>query len=229
MTLIVVVAAGYRLTTQTPQWWASIDPKDTAVIERAERVENALTSDLSRADRQGVSGDDGWQSETWVIRLTSDEANAWLNARLPRWAENRLEDFQWPSEVQSIQVAFEPGSIRLGASVRLDERERVLSAELTPRVDDDGSVWLDVGWMYLGRLPLPAGWLLGADLFNIAPESIADDPGFASLARGLAGKQAIVREPVIRLGDGRRVRIVSMELREGELVLTCRTEHGGDN
>ena len=76
--------------------------------------ENHCIGVILRADREGVSGDDGWQSETWVIRLTSDEANAWLNARLPRWAENRLVDFQWPPEVQSIQVAFEAGSIRLG-------------------------------------------------------------------------------------------------------------------
>ncbi len=226
MTLVVVAAAGYRLTTQTPRWWASIDPQDAGVIDRAERVENALTSELSRADREGVSDDGHWQSEIWEIRLSAEEANAWLNARLPRWAENRLEDFQWPADVRSIQVAFEPGAVRLGASVVLDERERVLSAELMPRVADDGSVWLDVGWMYVGRLPVPAGLLLQTELFDLAPPSVADDPGLARLAEALAGKHAIVREPIIALGDGRRVRITSMELRDAELVLTCRTEHG---
>ncbi len=229
MTLVVVIAAGYRLTTQTPQWWTAIDPTDVQVIEQAERVENSLTTELSRADREGSADDQVWRSEPWTIHLSSDEANAWLNARLPRWAENRLEDFEWPVDVRSIQVAFEPGSVRLGASVRLDERDRVLSAQLTPRVDDDGSVWLDLGWMYLGRLPVPAGFLLDTDLIGFAPKSVANDRELAELTDALAGRHPIASEPVISLADGRRVRIVSMELSEGELILTCQTEHGDDS
>jgi len=216
---VLLIVAAYSISISTPAWWHPPDPRHKGVAERAESLESLIADELSRADRPGTLADTGrWSSEPWTLRVTDLEASSWLNARLARWAENRIEDFHWPSEFESLQVSFTRGSVRVGVRVRLRDASRVFWAELAPEVRDDSSIWLRRGWIYAGNLPLPAAMLarMGtAALTTDAPRQ---------LISALLGDAPLLREPVIRLGDGRSVRVRAIELRPGEVILTCTTE-----
>lgn len=232
MALGVLGLATWRLAGQRPPWWANLTRRAGELNDQAERIENIVTTELHRADRAEQSGET-YTSTPWTLRLSDAEANAWLNTRLPRWAENRLENFRWPTEIAELQVSFAPGSIRVGGALR--SLDRIISAGLTPSVREDGSVWLASRWMHVGRLPVPATWVLGRLQHAQAgaqtkgqPPSHAHGDALAQIALTLAGDRPVLREPIVRLADGRRVRILSIELGEGTLTLTCQTEFGGE-
>ncbi len=233
VTIVLAVALGvlalviFRLSLQQPAWWVPLDPSGERVRDTAERVENIVTSELHRADRAGVRADDGsWASEAWHLTLTSEQASSWLSVRLPRWLENQTERFHWPEEIRSVQVDFAPGSLRVGAHLLLGDRERTIWGELIPTTDDDGALRVRCRWLHIGRLPVPAALVLDH------PEWLGEDHARVDELRRvldvLSGREPLVREPVIDLSDGRRVRIVAIELGGGTLNLTLRTVFGGN-
>ncbi|MEM7623170.1 MAG: hypothetical protein AAF235_08185, partial [Planctomycetota bacterium] len=96
----------------------------------------------------------------------------------------------------------------------------LLSATFEPTVHGDGSVWVRTAWVHLGRLPLPADWVLS----RTPPEPVARLDAAAELLRVLAGTTPAAEDPVIALPDGRRVRLLAISVKRGVIELTCRTE-----
>ncbi len=232
ITVVLALALGVlallivRLSTQQPAWWSPLDPASEQVRDTAERIENIVTSELHRADRPGVRATDGsWASREWTLVLTSEQASSWLSVRLPRWLENQGGKFTWPEEIRALQVDFTPGMLRVGVRVLLDDTERTVWGELTPTARSDGSLWVQVRWLHVGCLPLPAGPALEhlAWLGSVPVRSSE----LARVLDVLVGRAPLVREPVVDLSDGRQVRIVAIELRDGVLELTLRTVHNG--
>jgi hypothetical protein len=73
-------------------------------------------------------------------------------------------------------------------------------------------------------LPVPAGWVLagaGNPSTPYVPESLSALRATADLFRAFAGESPMVREAVVRLGDGRQVRLMRLVAREGWLEITC--------
>ena len=229
--LLLITASS--LVRLSPSWWRHYT-LDTGLKDHAARVENAAISHLYRArPADPALTDDGapWRSAPWSIALREEDASAWLTARLPDWLEGDAGKIaEWPEGLGQPQVRFENGRPRVGAALRFEQGDRVISAAITPEFHDDGSLWLRTDWIHIGRLPLPAGPMLThADraIADEMPEELADEiardaerAGFFEILRGEA---PLVREPVLRLDDGRAVRLLALRLTDGRIEIDCQT------
>lgn len=234
--LIVVLivlggVAAWQLIGQRPLWWRSVNAADPATIDRAKSVENMVINEVYQrraADPVYQPTEEGsWRSERWVIRIPVTEANAWLNARLPKWMANQHDPVRLPSELEGLRVEFQEGVILVGAQVRAGGQTRIFTATLEPELAPDGSLWLPARWVHVGRLPVPVPVLLrsvGAVIRRMIPPSVLALPETEAMARAFAGEQPVVERPVLRLEDGRRVRVLAVRPRDGVLEITCQTE-----
>jgi hypothetical protein len=220
------------LANAAPVWWRSVQVANESTRELAVHFENAVSNQLTSA--RPVAADlapgERWRSEPWSVAIEPREVNAWLNARMPAWLESRGDLAQWPQELEELQVDFESGLIRVGVQVRTSGqgggRRQIVTANLRPRVDEEGSIWMPAERLDIGRLSLPASWVL-ANAQGWAGEAVpsefeqqAELSAMFDLFKGLTARA----DPVIALPDGRQVRLLDVRAREGRLVLTCVTE-----
>ncbi|MBL8764978.1 MAG: hypothetical protein JNM07_11980 [Phycisphaerae bacterium] len=213
------------LTRQRPDWWCALDAADPRTAETARAVENGVQTVLSRV--RGRDPADPSRSEPWSVSLKAADANAWLNARLPKWVENQTRRGGWPEQIREVQVEFRDGHVLIGARVRSGDGDRVLAAVLRPRIDPDGSLWIPATRLALGRLSVPASWVFNADV-GLASLQVPAELRELTEARGLfgalAGIEAVSRTASLRLADGRRVRVRAINAHDGLLDLTFTTE-----
>lgn len=224
-----LVAVG--MTGRAPTWWRTIDPSNPATLQTGIDLENALVDEFSKirptAANLGPFEPGAWRSDECGFSIPASDANAWLNARLPKWLANRNVPINLPPELLQLQVEFDQGLVHIGAMVRQGETTRILSATLEPRLSAEGSLWFTAKWLYAGRLPVPAPWVVerAADSQNdYIPERLRKLPETAAMLHAFAGEIPLVQTPVVSLGDGRRVRLLSLTARDGRLEVRCRTE-----
>lgn len=225
--IFLLAAAAAVLSRESPAWWRTVRRDDPATIEVARHVEDALTRLLTRGRPMEPADEPGeWQSEPWSFRVHAGEANAWLNVRLRMWLANRDEAFAWPEELGEVQVDFHDGKVRLGASVRIGGRDQIISATLDPRLAE-GSLYTPAEWVSVGRLAVPASWVLeaaGPDAGGYVPRKLRGLPETDAMFQAFLGAAPMFRNAVIKLGDGRRVRVLDIRPDAGALVVRCRTE-----
>jgi hypothetical protein len=250
------VLIALALAQENPRWWTSVDPADPHTIETAEAVENGITSALTQV-RAGTGAAGGAPSAAnvgpntpWRVFITTEQANAWLNVRLERWLTDQTEqgaiDFKWPSEVKQVQVSFEEGRIHVGARVTRPgtgpdgkPRPQTVGASLRPEFGPDGALWLTAERIEIGRLPVPASWVLGSagkangdqrkpsageKKVGEVSDELARLPQTQKVIAAFKGERPVISRPLIKLADGRRVRLLSIEPMDGRLVITAQTE-----
>ncbi|MCC6320678.1 MAG: hypothetical protein IT438_04485 [Phycisphaerales bacterium] len=242
--VIALLTAGalvaLALTQERPTWWRQIDPASPDTLSVAHAVENGMATALTQVRPEAPAAPAG--SEPWKVFITTDQANAWLSARLRGWLEDQAaregagvgggRGVKWPAEVGTPQVSFERGIIRIGAMVERSTtsggpRLQALSAVLRPDVRADGSFWCTASSVSIGRLPVPASWVLkprASGLSSPAATSQSVPSQFSRVMDALAGRGPLLGSAIIRLADGRRVRILELDPQPGRLVITCRTE-----
>lgn len=230
----ILVPLALWLASARPGWWRAVDPTDPATVALAADLESTLVEQASmvRPTAAGFvpSESNQWRSDAWVVTVTNEQATAWLNVRFPAWLANRSDGVAWPAELRAVAAHFSNKSVRLGGELLLNGEKRYLSADLGLGVREDGSLWASAGWFRIGRLPIPAGWILrraANEGGSLLPETIASVPHTGATLKALAGEAAVAMTPSMSLGDGRRVRVLSIEPKEGEIVVTCRTESNG--
>lgn len=214
---------GVFLARSAPAWWRPARADDPAVKAAADALENGVVNQL-HAWRPGEAAraPGPWQSEPWTVAMQASDANAWVAASLPKWLANLERPVRLPSQLGELQVGFSSGLVRVGASVEYGGRRHLLSASLRPEIRADGSLWLEATWARIGRMPVPASMVL--DQVIAAGDSTLKTDGARAIARVLAGMEPAARAPEIRLADGRRVRLLKIEVRDGQMWLTCRTD-----
>jgi hypothetical protein len=229
---IVALAVGgislLSMTRETPAWWRPATFTDTQSYIAAQNLENGVATLLTSARPPNEGGD---PTKPWTVGLRSAEANAWLNTRLQKWLESQNGvKFRWPSELEELRVEFSDQRIYVGARIRSAGQEQILTAVLAPEFRADGSLWLPAEVVTLGRLSVPAKWVLGkrgggpvGEAVTNVPESIAELPQTRVVLSAFAGENAVMLEPTIRLGDGRRVRVLGLSAKDGRLLITCQT------
>ena len=227
---IMLIALG--LADARPHWWREIDPKNEQIAAAALRVENGAATQLTQI-RQAA--DSNQTSAPWTIRISSADANAWLAARLRPWLESQSAEFTWPPELRAVEVRFDGGRIDVGASVgdrapAAASPVRVITASLRPEFRASGELWLPAASTSVGRLSVPSSWMLSraAPAAKRAggkplPGSIESMPELRDIISALSGDRPMMRTPVIRIGDGRRVRLLQLEPRDDALYITCQT------
>ena len=234
--LSILLAGGWvvvgTMTRAAPAWWRRIDPGDERTVQRANDLEGAISHHISMV-RPGASETEGpdagvWRTEPWTVAMRADDANAWLNVRMPVWIARENPNFEWPEEMTDLQVHFEAPLIRIGAKVHAEGREHYLSATLTPVLREDGSLWVKADWVHVGRLPIPASWVLDeaeARADDLIPPELRDVPEAKLFFKIVAGEEPIAERPVVNLPDNRRVRLMAMKAERGWVAITCRTEY----
>jgi len=215
------------LMRRDPVWWARLALDDARTIERAGLLHNAFATRLHELKETDTVIDDDWRSVEDRFFVSAADANAWLNIEMPRWLAAMDEDVSWPAVFRELQVSFENDEIRIGVRLLAGRREQVVWVTLTPVLRDDGSLWMPAKRVHIGRLPLPAKWVLAeaelrADMF--IPAEFRDLPETEAMFRVFAGEQPVTKEATVGLMDGRRVRLLSLVPRNGRLEVSVRQE-----
>lgn len=209
-----VLASG--LTRLAPVWWRSSVADEPRTRALAERIENDVANAMYRATA----------GQVWSVGLRAPDANAWLNTRLGAWLANQDERFRWPERVRDVQVEFAEDRVHVGVEVVGGDGSQILSARLRPELGADGALWVRAESVYVGRLPLPAAWVLeGSGASSGLPPGLLAHPEADRLFNALTGRAPAHPNPVLELGDGRVVRLIAVEAAESMLRLTFRTEH----
>jgi hypothetical protein len=114
--------------------------------------------------------------------------------------------------------------------VTRDGSTRVLAASVRPEFRADGALWLPGSSVSVGRLSMPASWVVsdrarasGPAAGAVVPDELARLPKAKDLMDALAGRRPAMRSPVLRIGDGRRVRLLGLRAEDGALYVTCQT------
>ena len=236
--LAIAVTLGWLLIASllraAPPWWRQVRVSEAQTQQIAQEVENSVVTllHLSREGAASSSGSDGrsegglWRSEPWGVSIPASDANAWINARLPRWLETSGSDLRLPPEFRDAQVEFDDGRVWIGVAYRGSEAEgtsRVLSAGFVPSFDASGMLGLRLERVSIGRLPISRGMLHEV----VERLDAGSDPEVLGAVRALLAGERVGVSPVLDLEDGRRVRITGLRARGGRLEVTCVTEHGG--
>jgi len=233
--LVVLASLGsvvaWALASLTPQWWRTVHHDEDA-RQIARTVENAVVTEMNLVRPTDPAykpspDDPAWTSARWGVVLDAGDANAWLNNRFPQWLANQSDGFGWPEELPEVQVDFDDGQIRLGVRVEANGKSRFFWATLVPDFDADGSLWMRARWVHLGRLPVPASWVLGSARNHVdryIPTEILGLPETHLLIDAISGMNPAAESPAVRIPDGRRVLLLSIDPYRGRLRLTCRTE-----
>lgn len=210
---LAVLVVALLLARESPSWWRTVDTADPSVVELADRVERAIVSAMHRARPAG---------EPWTVAVTAEQANAWLNVKLPRWVRSR--EAGWPAELSQVQTHFEHGRVSVG--MRIVGREggvaQIVAATVNPELRH-GALWLRQPATNAGRLDLPAGWTI-ARLRSWLPPEIRRREMTRHTLDALMQKGPVLPDLSLRLEDGRRVRLVGLRIDEERLLLTCVTE-----
>lgn len=99
--------AALRWWSGPPAWYRPTGPTDAAAARLAERVEYGLLEQVQRVRPAG---------SRWTIRITDEQANAWLAARLPDWWRTR-SGRPWPQELAPPQIITRAEALQWAAAV----------------------------------------------------------------------------------------------------------------
>lgn len=211
-----------QLASENPEWWRPLNPRDEQTVEAAQTVEIGVTNALhqSRAAPDHAP-------EAWTLSVSEREVNAWLAARLRDWLANQAEAVTWPVELSEPQIDFREGKVAIGASFKRGKSVEVLAVTLLPRIDREGALWLTADDVSIGKLSIPASWALsgsGSLIRDRLPAHVLERPETKRILDVLAGKEPVTKNAILKLSDGRRVRVLGIKATDDALLVTCRTE-----
>lgn len=194
LSLVLVCTA---LATREPDWWAKCQPLgDMRVLGTS--AEHRVIAEASRVRSESGT--------PWEVTLTQDECNAWLMQRFPEWIASMQDTRDANSQARSpivshthdVRVCCEGDSPTLGVR---DESGRIVWATVTWR---DGS--LHANGFGVGSMRVPRA--------------------LASKSSHIARLERIITDATheaVRLPDGRRVQIVSLQSNAGTVKLAGMT------
>ncbi len=187
----VVVIVKLSGLDNTPRWWMELDTQradDAGVIERAERIENAITTQLTAVRSQ--------DEPRWNAKISDEQANAWIMVRLRDTIETHMGADAWDDRVERMLMRFEEDGITIGARVRHNSATSIVSARVTLELDEQGDLWADARSIRIGTTGIPS-WVVsllgGGDLL---PDRVHLGPG------------------ALELGDGRMARLIAIRMRD---------------
>ncbi len=215
ITLVVTVGV---LATTPPAWWPVPVRDVEAARIRAREIENVATRMASEIRDTDVP---------WSVLLRQEDANTWLEQRLRNWVESTYAP--WPAGIGRIAVRFDHGRVVMG--IELDSSsddgsshaDRIASFVLEPWIGEDQLARLRLLEVRFNRIVIPRSFAERKLTEALAEAFERDQHDVLPFLAALHG-EPIPEPPVLSLGDGRRVHLLSIETREGEIVLHCKTK-----
>lgn len=218
--ITIAVLTAISLARDTPRWWRDADFNNPRAQDLARRVEIAIVEHVHKPRTD---------ANTWRVSVDVEQANAWLNAKLPAWVESR--ELEWPDKVEQVQADFNDGTITLGAMLNKDAASQIVAASFQLEIRDDGALWIKQPRARAGRLDLPSGWTV-ARLREWLPPELENSEAMNRVLVALAGDGPLFAQARLKLGDGRVVRVVRITSGDDRLLIeavTERTTAGADN
>ena len=206
------------LATTPPAWWPEPALDRDAARLRAREIENVATRMASEVRESDVP---------WAVLLREEDANTWLEQRLRDWVETTYAP--WPEGLGRIAVRFDQGRIVMGVELHDDGNDpalrgdRIASFVLEPWIGDDQLARLTLHEVRFNRMVIPRTLAERKITAALAGALERDQQELLPLLEALQG-EPITEPPVLALGDGRRVHLLGIETREGEIVLHCTTQ-----
>lgn len=209
----VLVLLAWGMTHARPSWWTPPAPESPETRQRARDVERRVTMAMNRHRPA---------PEPWTIAVSSHQASAWVNVRLPRWLEN--EGIGVPDGAGPIQVLFRDRAVTVAAEVGAHpDSTRVVGATIEPELGADGSVRARVRSLSIGGLVLPGAF--GANrVGSSVPESLLERPGVRVFLESVLAGEPLLEDAVFRVDRSREVRVTGLRIDDGVLLLTCVTD-----
>lgn len=217
--VFVFVVAALVLALRSPGWFAPV-VVNASMRETAQRLENRIITEAYRyrgAPREGPKGGPRQTGENWTLRITEQEATAWLSVKLPEWILNRDPAARLPASIGDLQAHFSGGRVLVGC--RSDRA--IVSVSGQPAVGN--GVRLARVRAGIGSLALPL-WIGG---WAIMKEDAIKGADGAAVWGAIRGREPILKDAAIKLEDGRRIRVVAVrvgEKKDGVLEVECATE-----
>jgi hypothetical protein len=152
----VVIVSMLSGLDEVPTWWIDregVRPGDALVIEQAERVENAITTQLTALRDP--------QDPHWNTKVSDQQANAWLGVRLRDTIITHMGEDAWDDRVERVIVRFEEGGVTIGARIHHSAGSSIVSARAQLELDMHGELWARIGSVHVGTTRVPA-WVINA-------------------------------------------------------------------
>jgi len=210
--ITVAVLTAISLARDTPRWWRDADFSNPKAQDLARRVEIAIVEHVHKPRSD---------ANAWRVSVDVEQANAWLNAKLPAWVESR--DLEWPDKVEQVQADFNDGTITLGARLNKDAASQIVAASFQLEIRDDGALWIRQPRARAGRLDLPSGWTV-ARLREWLPPELEDSEAMDRVLVALAGEGPLFAQARLKLGDDRIVRVLRITSGDDQLLIEAVTE-----
>ncbi len=215
---------GQSLWQAEPVYWeqnqrfVEVTPEETLGVI-ADNAYNRVLSELSQSRGYVPGGTEKWRPVTEdslgvrTIRLSFQEANAWLAERLGGWLENQGRDL--PNGLSHPMLASDDGRLIAAFRYRKNEIDQVFSVAMSLKFLDDGRATMSVDGIWGGRLALPVGQVM-----DRLPGGAGNEDSQAVAV--LMGQQAF--DPVLPIDGTRRARIIGLEVDESGVGLVVQAE-----
>lgn len=193
LTVIIGSVVIYMLSglDEVPRWWHERDAMnvaDATIIERAERIENAITTQLTAVRDP--------ENPRWNAKVSDEQANAWIGVRLRDTVITHMGEDAWDNRVERMLMRFEDEGITIGARVRHGSGTSIVSARARLSIDEDGDLYANIDAVRVGTTPIPS-WVI-----RVLGEGDLE-PGRVRLGPG-----------ALELGDGRVANLIAIRTRD---------------
>lgn len=210
--VVVLGVVTYLRVQAVPDYWQVVEVADQNVNREAGEFEQWVSSQLTK---QRPSG------EPWQIELTEADINKWLAIRLPSWTAN--QEVEIPDWLAHPMMSIEKDRIVGACQITREEGEFIFSAAYKPKYDE-AAMALQLDGVYLGTQKVAgSGEQLMGRLERVMDFSAFDEKNIEAWREKI---ERIVMDA--KLGDGRTVQVIRIDLSDGKMVLTCTTDPVAD-
>lgn len=206
--IVLVGVAGY-LWFSRPAYFHKT-PVTADVKQQAAELEAWVTTQLT-ADRP--------YDRPWHLKLTQQQINGWIAARLPDWLANRGAEPHSIGLVRGAMVEIEPDHVEAARELTVRGVTQVVRVAYKA-VQEPGVAWMKMklDGVYGGKLPIPLHRVIEAVRQHYRP---SDDTAGKLFDEVLSHVKSIPLD--LPLGDGRDVRVVGLEFADHTVDATLVT------
>jgi hypothetical protein len=197
---VAAILVVYWLSQRAPRFYREALAADPAVQRQAaERMDRQVMALASNVKTSGQ----------WQMKFTAEEINGWLAVVLPQKFPEAM-----PRWLHDPRVAIEPGGITLACRYEQGGFQSVLSLTIEPYAPQPEVLALRIRQPRAGLVPIPLNDLV-ANVAKAVKESGCE------VRRRQAGGDPVLQITLgsARAAQGNRVRIETLELRQGELYI----------
>lgn len=195
----------YWAMTSTQPYYTNALAQDPAILEAHSRqLESRITALHSDTQTEGQ----------WRTVVAADEINGWLALKLPESFPDLL-----PSAIRNPRTAITPNAVIVAAQSDVAGVETVVSVVVDPYVTEEGDLAIEINQVLAGALPVPNKEVI--ERLTVATRQ-AQLP--IRWTQNAGRSVMIVARSLWENGDRQQRVLEAIELAEGELFLSGRTE-----